>query len=84
MSYKFSQCNYTCTQVTNLHRHMLTHTEVRLSIATNVLSIHMKKLYQKAFFISGSDIRTQRAHISNYEISLVRLSTENLSCSLSL
>merc|ERR1712163_3438 len=29
MSYKCSQCNYTCTQVTNLHRHMLTHTKVR-------------------------------------------------------
>ena len=42
-----------------------------LRTRTNVLSIHMKKLYQKAFFISGSDIRTQRAHVSNYEISLV-------------
>ena len=29
MSYKCSQCNYTCTRVTNLHTHMLTHTEVR-------------------------------------------------------
>ena len=43
----------------------------------------MKKLYHKAFFISGSDIWTQRAHISNYEVSLVWLSTENLSCYLS-
>ena len=29
MSYKCSQYNYTCTRVTNLHTHMLTHTEVR-------------------------------------------------------
>merc|ERR1711963_272540 len=29
ISYKCSQCNYTCTQVNNLHTHMLTHTEVR-------------------------------------------------------
>ena len=29
ISYKCSQCNCTCTRVTNLHTHMLTHTEVR-------------------------------------------------------
>merc|ERR1719357_1919211 len=51
MSYKCSQCNYTCTRVTNLHTHMLTHTEVRLyCIMYYVLNIHMKKLYHKAFF----------------------------------
>ena len=30
----------------------------------------MKKLYHKAFFISGSDIWTQRTHTSNYEVSM--------------
>merc|ERR1711973_518607 len=47
MSYKCSQCNYTCTQVTNLHRHMLTHTEVRAFNCDQCIKYSHEKVISK-------------------------------------
>merc|ERR1712115_685222 len=48
MSYKCSQCNYTCTQVTNLHRHMLTHTEVRAFNCDQCIKYSHEKVISKS------------------------------------
>ena len=45
MSYKCSQCKYTCTRVTNLHTHMLTHTEVRAFNCDQCIKIFTRKSY---------------------------------------
>ena len=56
MSYKCSQCKYTCTRVTNLHTHMLTHTEVR---AFNCDQCN-KYSHEKVIFIKHSLSQAQR------------------------
>ena len=50
MSYKCSQCKYTCTRVTNLHTHMLTHTEVRAFNCDQCI----KYSHEKVIFIKHS------------------------------
>ena len=50
MSYKCSQCNYTCTRVTNLRTHMLTHTEVRAFNCDQCIKYSHKKVIRGVFF----------------------------------
>ena len=83
MYYKCSQCNYTCTQVTNLHRHKLTHTDVRAFNCDQCIKYSHEKVISKSILYFRLRYKnTKSPHF--YEISLVWLSTENLWCSLSL
>ena len=63
MSYKCSQCNYTCTRVTNLHTHMLTHTEVRAFNCDQCI----KYSHEKVIFIKHStDSSGGNKHVSGF------------------